>query len=82
MVGSKGWADVWWKGRFGWEYKGKHWDLKAAYQQLLEFPGSAEGPWARYIHEADERGIDTVRGARVRRAATERVAWKAASNAG
>ena len=32
--GRKGWADVWWKGKFGWEYKRKHRDLKAAYKQL------------------------------------------------
>ena len=30
-----GWADVWMKGHFGWEYKGKHKDLSAAYKQLL-----------------------------------------------
>lgn len=32
--GKKGWADVWLKGKFGWEYKRKHRDLRAAYQQL------------------------------------------------
>ena len=29
--GGKGWADVWKKGFFAWEYKGKHADLKKAY---------------------------------------------------
>jgi hypothetical protein len=29
-TGSQGFADVWKKGHFGWEYKGKHKDLKAA----------------------------------------------------
>ncbi len=28
---------------------------------VLEFPGSADGPWARYVEEPDERGIGTVR---------------------
>src|SRR2546423_1863419 len=28
--GGKGWADVWLQAKFGWEYKGKHKDLKAA----------------------------------------------------
>lgn len=28
---------------------------------MLEFPGSADGPWARYVHEPDARGIGTVR---------------------
>ena len=29
-------------------------------QEVLEFPGSVDGPWARYVYEADERGIGTV----------------------
>ena len=33
--GGEGWADVWYKGRFAWEYKGKHANLDKAYQQLL-----------------------------------------------
>src|SRR5688572_8952506 len=28
---------------------------------MLEFSGSVTGPWARYVHEPDERGIGTVR---------------------
>jgi hypothetical protein len=32
--GGHGWADVWKKGIFAWEYKGKHKDLGAAYDQL------------------------------------------------
>jgi hypothetical protein len=27
----------------------------------LEFPGSADGPWSRYVHDPDARGIGTVR---------------------
>ena len=42
--GGKGWADVWHRGRFGWEYKGKHKDLAAAYQQLLQYRESLENP--------------------------------------
>ena len=34
-------------------------------EEILEFPGSADGPWARYIHDPDERGIGTVRYPRV-----------------
>ena len=30
-------------------------------EEVLEFPGSADGPWARYVHDADDRGIGTVR---------------------
>jgi hypothetical protein len=29
--------------------------------RVLEFPGSAEGPWSRFVHEPDARGIGTVR---------------------
>lgn len=34
-------------------------------EEILEFPGSADGPWARYVHESDERGIGTVRWPRI-----------------
>jgi type II restriction/modification system DNA methylase subunit YeeA len=30
-------------------------------QEVLEFPGSATGPWARYVHDGDARGIGVVR---------------------
>ena len=30
-TGGRGWADVWLRDHFGWEYKGKHKDLVAAY---------------------------------------------------
>jgi hypothetical protein len=33
-TGGEGWADVWKQGCFGWEYKSKGKDLKAAYAQL------------------------------------------------
>ena len=36
-AGGEGWADVWKKGFFAWEYKGKHKDLEAAYAQLLQY---------------------------------------------
>jgi len=29
--------------------------------RILEFPGSADGPWARYLVNPDKRGIGTVR---------------------
>lgn len=35
--GGDGWADVWKRGHFGWEYKGKRKDLNAAYQQLNQY---------------------------------------------
>ena len=35
--GSSGQADVWKRGHFGWEYKGKRKNLDAAYEQLLGY---------------------------------------------
>jgi type II restriction/modification system DNA methylase subunit YeeA len=37
ISGGEGWADVWKKGFFAWEYKGKKNDLEAAYRQLLQY---------------------------------------------
>jgi len=33
--------------------------------EVLQFPGSVDGPWARYVVEPDARGIGTVRWPRV-----------------
>ncbi len=43
-TGGKGRADVWFKDHFAWEYKGKHRDLDAAYQQLLSYRGDLDNP--------------------------------------
>src|SRR5699024_11661390 len=42
--GGDGWADVWYKGRFAWEYKGFGRDLDAAYVQLLKYKDALEHP--------------------------------------
>src|SRR5450759_4140267 len=42
--GGLGWADVWYKGHFALEYKGKHADLDKAYQQLLQYREALENP--------------------------------------
>ncbi|MCZ7582258.1 MAG: N-6 DNA methylase [Deltaproteobacteria bacterium] len=34
-------------------------------EEVLEFPGSADGPWARYVHAPDARGVGTVRYPRI-----------------
>src|SRR5829696_4800481 len=39
-----GWADVWRKGAFAWEYKGPRANLDAAYEQLLQYRESLENP--------------------------------------
>lgn len=43
-TGGDGWADVWMKGHFGWEYKGKGKDLTAAYAQLQRYAPALENP--------------------------------------
>jgi hypothetical protein len=42
--GGDGFADVWKKDFFGWEYKGKHKALEAAYDQLLLYRDALESP--------------------------------------
>ena len=42
--GGKGWADVWMRERFAWEYMGKHKDLGAAYEQLLRYREDLDNP--------------------------------------
>src|SRR5512141_135717 len=42
--GGHGWADVWKKGFFGWEYKGKHANLDKAYDQLLQYRSDLQNP--------------------------------------
>jgi type II restriction/modification system DNA methylase subunit YeeA len=42
--GSDGWADVWKKDYFAWEYKGRHKDLQAAYLQLDQYRAALENP--------------------------------------
>ncbi len=44
ITGRKGFADVWRKGCFGWEYKGKGKDLDEAYLQLLLYRDDLENP--------------------------------------
>ncbi len=39
-----GFADVWKRGHFGWEYKGPKKDLGAAYKQLLDYREALENP--------------------------------------
>lgn len=43
-TGGEGFADVWKKGHFAWEYKGKRHDLSAAYQQLLKYHDALQNP--------------------------------------
>lgn len=42
--GGEGWADVWKKGHFAWEYKGKHANLDKAFAQLQRYAIALENP--------------------------------------
>jgi len=44
--GEYGFADVWWRGKFAWEYKrkGKYKDLAEAYRQLCQYREALENP--------------------------------------
>ena len=42
--GGKGWADVWKRHCFAWEYKGKHANLDAAFDQLRQYALALENP--------------------------------------
>ena len=43
-TGRQGWADVWKRGYFGWEYKGDRADLREAYRQLLDYREDLANP--------------------------------------
>ncbi len=58
-LGGKGWADVWKRGHFGWEYKGDHADLSAAYRQLLDYREDLENPPALVVSDMDRIEIHT-----------------------
>ena len=42
--GGDGWADVWKRGCFAWEYKGRRADLDAAFNQLRQYALALENP--------------------------------------
>lgn len=44
LDGGDGYADVWKRGFFAFEYKGRHKDLQAAYAQLLQYREALENP--------------------------------------
>jgi len=57
--GSDGWADVWKRGFFGWEYKGKHKNLDAAYGQLLKYREALESPPLLVVCDMERMVIHT-----------------------
>ncbi len=57
--GGKGFADVWRKGFFAFEYKGKHKDLTAAYSQLLLYREDLENPPLLVVTDTDRFEVHT-----------------------
>jgi hypothetical protein len=58
-AGGQGFADIWWEGRFAWEYKGHRADLKAAYQQLLQYREDLGNPPLLVVCDLDRFEVHT-----------------------
>ena len=72
--GGEGWADVWKRGFFAWEYKGKHANLDNAFDQLRQYALALENPpllivsdmhrfrirtnWTNSVSKTHEFGLD------------------------
>ena len=59
LKGGKGFADVWKRGYFAWEYKGKHKDLQAAYLQLADYREDLENPPLLVVCDQDRFEVHT-----------------------
>ena len=75
-TGGNGWADVWKRGCFAWEYKGKLADLDAAFNQLRQYALALENPpllivsdmarfrirtnWTNSVSETHEFALDDL----------------------
>jgi SAM-dependent methyltransferase len=58
-AGGSGWADVWMKDHFGWEYKRKRRNLADAYNQLLQYRESLDNPPLLVVCDLDRFEIHT-----------------------
>ncbi len=75
-TGTKGFADVWKRGFFGWEYKGPGGNLQEAYAQLQRYAPTLENPpllivsdlrnfhlhanWTNTVHECIKLTLDDL----------------------
>jgi hypothetical protein len=59
-LGGKGFADVWKRGYFGWEYKSKGEDLVKAYAQLLNYHGALDHPPLLVVCDLEHFEIHTT----------------------
>lgn len=58
-TGGEGWADVWRRGCFAWEYKGPRKDLNKAFAQLLQYSVALENPPLLIVSDMDRIRIHT-----------------------
>ncbi len=81
-TGGAGWADVWKRHHFAWEYKGKHADLDRAFNQLRQYALALENPpllivsdmvrfrictnWTNSVSQTHEMELDELADAAVR----------------
>ena len=81
-TGGDGWADVWKRHHFAWEYKGKRKDLDAAFVQLRQYALALENPpllivsdmlrfrirtnWTNSVSRTHEFGLDDLTDAATR----------------
>jgi hypothetical protein len=93
-TGGEGWADVWKRGCFGWEYKGKRKDLTAAFVQLQQYALALENPpllvvcdlnrfeihtnWTNSVSEVHRFALDDLRDAKVQQ--TLKWVWSGSEN--
>ena len=86
-VGGNGWADVWKRHHFAWEYKGHRADLDAAFGQLRQYALALENPpllivsdmqrfrirtnWTNSVSKSYEFGLDDLADAATR----DRLKW-------
>jgi hypothetical protein len=59
LDGHDGFADVWKRGFFAWEYKGKRKDLKAAYLQLQGYRDALENPPLLVVSDLERIEVHT-----------------------
>lgn len=57
--GGEGWADVWRRGSFAWEYKGRHANLDKANAQLLQYAVALENPPLLIVSDMDRIVVRT-----------------------
>ena len=56
---GQGWADVWKREHFGWEYKGKHKDLEAAFEQLKQYKEDLLEPKLLVVCDMEKLSVHT-----------------------